>query len=113
MKQISHGRAVSKIDMVNGHIFGEAGNVCLLDSPIVKIVEIIEDYDCVSGRQQVFDEMGADETGTACDQNSHVARSSTMKHAKCTKKIIFEGSGLFSSPRMWRLIPCRDHEKAL
>jgi hypothetical protein len=31
--------------------------------------------------------MGADETRPACDQNSHLARSSTMKRAKCTNKI--------------------------
>jgi hypothetical protein len=32
--------------------------------------------------------MGADETSSACDQNSHAPRSSTTKHAECTKKIM-------------------------
>ena len=60
--------------MVNGHMFGETGDVCLLDLRIVKIVEVIEDDDGVSSRQQALNEMGADETGSACDQNSHEAR---------------------------------------
>ncbi len=46
--------------MVNGHIFGETGDVCMLDSRIVKIVEVIEDCDRVPGRKQAFNEMGAD-----------------------------------------------------
>jgi hypothetical protein len=60
--------------MMNGHIFGETGDICLLDLRIVKIVEVIEDDDGVSCREQAFDEMGADETGSACDQDSHGAR---------------------------------------
>src|SRR5436309_12785767 len=72
---------------MNGHIFGETGDVCLLDLRIVEIVEVIEDHDGVSCLEQVFDEMGADKTGSACDQNSHVPRSSTTKHKKCTKNL--------------------------
>jgi hypothetical protein len=60
--------------MVNGHIFGETGDICLLDLRIVEIVEVIEDHHGVSCREQSFNEMGADETGPACDQDSHGAR---------------------------------------
>src|SRR6266550_1499300 len=74
--------------MVNGHILGETSDVCVLDSRIVKIVEVIEDGDYVPGREQLFNEMGPDETRPASDQNSHGARSSTTKHKKCTKKIM-------------------------
>jgi hypothetical protein len=75
---------------VNGHVFGETGDVCMLDSRIVKIVEVIEDGDHVPGSEQAFNEMGADKTRPASDQNSHShgARSSTTKHTKCTKKIM-------------------------
>ena len=63
--------------MVNGHIFGETSDVCVLDSRIVKIVEIIEDGDRVPGREQAFNEMGANETCSASDQNSHGAKLAT------------------------------------
>jgi hypothetical protein len=58
---------------MTGHIFGETGDICLLDLRIVKIVEVIQDDDGVSCREQAFNEMGANETGTACDQDSHAA----------------------------------------
>jgi hypothetical protein len=57
----------------------------MLESRIVEIVEVIEDGDAVPGREQAFNQMGADETRPASDQNSHGARSSTTKHKKCTK----------------------------
>ena len=59
--------------MVNGHILGETSDVCVLDSRIVKIVEVVEDCDRVPGREQAFNEMGADKTRPASDQNSHGA----------------------------------------
>jgi hypothetical protein len=60
--------------MMNGHIFGETGDICLLDLRIVKIVEVIEDDNGVSCCEQAFNEVGANETGSACDQDSHGAR---------------------------------------
>src|SRR6266542_243096 len=80
VKQISHGRAISKIDMVNSHIFGETGDICLLDLRIVKIVEVIEDDDGVSCREQMFSEMRADETSPACNKNPHGAKLATDGH---------------------------------
>jgi len=53
--------------MMNGHIFGEAGDICLLDLRIVEIVEVIENDDGVPCRELSFNEMGADKTGSACD----------------------------------------------
>ena len=50
MKQISHRGAVAEIEMVNRHIFGNGGNVCMLDLRIVKIVEVIEDRDLMPSR---------------------------------------------------------------
>jgi hypothetical protein len=46
----------------------------MLDSWIVKIVEVIEDGDHVPASEQAFNEMGADKTRPASDQNSHGAR---------------------------------------
>jgi hypothetical protein len=66
--------------MVNGHVFGETANVRPLDLRIVKIIEVIEDDDRVSCREQVFSEMGADETSSACDQDSHGAKLATNGH---------------------------------
>ena len=37
--------------MVNGHVFSETGNVCMLDLRIVKIVEVVEDGDFVPNRE--------------------------------------------------------------
>jgi len=59
---------------MNGYVFGETGDICLLDLRIVKIVEVIEDGDLLSRCEQAFNEMGADETGSACDQDSHGAK---------------------------------------
>jgi len=99
--------------MVNRHIFGDGGNVRVLDLRIVKIVEVIEDGDLMPSREQFLGKMRADETSASSHENSHVVRTSTTKYAKCTKKIIFGPSGLVSSARVWALIPCRGHEKAL
>ena len=65
---------------MNGHIFGAAGDICLLDLRIVEIVEVIEDDDGVSCREQSFNEMGADKTGSACDQDSHETKLATDVH---------------------------------
>src|SRR5689334_5868257 len=67
MKQISYCRAISKIVVVNGQIFGETADVCPLDLRIVKVVEVIEDTNLVSGCQQRFSKMGANETRAARD----------------------------------------------
>jgi hypothetical protein len=60
--------------MVNRHIFGDCGNVCVLDLRIVKIVEVIENGDVVPAREEFFDEMGADKTSATRDEYSHAAR---------------------------------------
>jgi hypothetical protein len=52
---------------VNSHIFGETSDVCMLDSWIVKIVEVIKDGDYVPGREQAFNEMGANKPRPASD----------------------------------------------
>src|SRR5439155_22706409 len=80
LKQSSHRAAIAKIDMVNGHVFGKTGNVCVLYLRIVKIIEVIEDGDFMLGREQLLGEMGADETSAACDQNSHENKLATDKH---------------------------------
>jgi hypothetical protein len=49
---------------------------------IVKIIEVIEDDDGVSCREQAFNEMGTDETGSACDQDSHCAKLATDGHRR-------------------------------
>lgn len=49
VKNISHRRDVAKIDMVNRHIFGNGGDVRALNQRIVKIVEIVQNRDFMSG----------------------------------------------------------------
>src|SRR5437762_13774843 len=79
--------------MMTAHIFGETGDICVLDLRIVKIVEVIQDGHFAPGREQFFDQVRADETRAASDKNSHAPRSSTTKHTECTKKIIFGTNG--------------------
>src|SRR5215813_948056 len=88
-------------------MFGETGDVCMLDSRIVKIIEVIEDGDDVPDPEQAFNEMGADETRPASDQNLHGARSSTTKHKKCTKKIriVRHGRAFVSDAGVWQERP--------
>src|SRR5206468_11224051 len=74
MKQISHRGAVAKIDMMNRHLFGDTSNVCVLDLPIVKIVEVVEDRDFVPSLEQFLNKMGADETSAAGDEDSHACQ---------------------------------------
>ena len=66
--------------MVNGYVRCETGNVCMFDLRIIKIVEVIEDDDLVSARQQLLDEMRSNETRATCHQNSHVAKLATDDH---------------------------------
>ena len=80
VKQVSHRRAVAEIDVADGYVFGETGDVCLLDPRIVKIIEIVEDDHGVPGRQQRLDKMRPNETRAACDQDSHVAKLATDGH---------------------------------
>ena len=71
MKQITHRRAVAKIDVADGYVFRKTGNVRALDLWIVKIIEVIDDDDFMPGLQQLLDKMRPDETRAACDQDSH------------------------------------------
>ena len=77
MKQITHRRAVAKIDVADGYVFCKTGNVRALDLWIVKIIEIVEDDDFMPGRQELLDKMRPDETRAACDQDSHGAKLAT------------------------------------
>jgi hypothetical protein len=52
----------------------------MLDLRIIKIVEVIEDDDLVSARQQLLDEMRSNETRATCHQNSHGAKLATDDH---------------------------------
>src|SRR5215510_1139453 len=65
---------------MNDHIFGESGYVCLFESRIVKIIEVIEDDNRVSGREQPLNQMAADKTRSARDQDSH-----SLRLSRCTR----------------------------
>jgi hypothetical protein len=80
MKQITHRRVFAKIDVAHGRVFRKTGNVRALDLWIVKIIEVVNDDDSIPGRQQLLDKVRPDETGAACDQNSHVAKLATDAH---------------------------------
>ena len=49
VKNISHRRGVAKIDMVNRHILGNGGDIRALNQRIVKIIEIVQNRDFMSG----------------------------------------------------------------
>src|SRR5579885_929198 len=71
MKYSSHRCALAKIDLVNPYVFDEPAKVGALDLRVVKIVEVVENRHFVSRTEQFFRKMRADETGAACNQNSH------------------------------------------
>jgi hypothetical protein len=75
VKDSSHQVALAKIDAANAYVFSETGNVRVLNLRIVKIIEIIQDHDFMPSSEQLLNQMRADETCAACDQNSHKARS--------------------------------------
>src|SRR2546423_1486031 len=77
VKQVSHRRAVAKIDVADGYVFGKTSNIRVLNLWIVKIIEIVEDDDFMPGRQELLDKMRPDETRAACDQDSHGAKLAT------------------------------------
>jgi hypothetical protein len=61
--------------VANDYVFCEISNVCVLDLRIVKIIEIVQDYDVVPYGEQLLDQVRPDKPGAACDQDSHKARS--------------------------------------
>src|ERR1051325_4782278 len=77
VKQVSHRRAIAKIDMADGHVLRKTGNVRALDLWVVEIVEIVKDDDGISGRKQLVDKVRPDKPRTACDQNSHETKLAT------------------------------------
>jgi hypothetical protein len=74
-KHSSDRIVLSKIDVTNGYVFCETSNVRALDLRIVKIIEIVQDDDFMPHSEQLLGKMRPDKAGTACDQNSHEARS--------------------------------------
>src|SRR5882724_3106797 len=74
-KHSSHRVVLSKIDVANGYVFCETSNVRVFDLRIVKIIEIVHDDDFMPTSVQLLNQMRPDKTGTACDQDSHKARS--------------------------------------
>src|SRR5437773_10520910 len=79
-KHTSHGFAVAKIGAANSYVGGETGNIRMLDTRIVKIVEVIQDDDFMPDSKQVLDKMRADKASTACDQDSHGGKLATDGH---------------------------------
>jgi hypothetical protein len=66
--------------VVHRHVFGKTGNVCVLYLRIVKIIEVVENGDFMPGREQLLDKMRPNETGAACDENSHGSSLATDAH---------------------------------
>src|SRR5215467_13559324 len=64
-KHTSHRVALSKIDVVNGYLFCETGNVRVLDLRIVEIIEIVQDNDFVPDGEQLLGKMRPDKAGAA------------------------------------------------
>src|SRR4051812_2664975 len=65
--------AVAQIDLVDRYILRESSHIGSLDLRIVKVVEIVENRDFMPGREEFLDEVRADETGAARDQDPHRA----------------------------------------
>jgi hypothetical protein len=57
--------------VVHDHVFGNTCNVCVLYLWIIKIIEVVEDGDFMPGCEELLDKMRPNETGAACDEDSH------------------------------------------
>ena len=64
-----------------------AGEVAVFDGGRVEIVEVIENCDRIAARAELFNNVGANETGTACDENIHQARLYHSPPAGADQKI--------------------------
>src|SRR5215467_3695347 len=80
MKQVSHRRAVAKIDVADGHVLRKTGNVRALDLWIVEIIEVVKDHDSIPGGKQLLDKVRPDKPRAACNQNSHETKLATDAH---------------------------------
>ena len=74
-KHCSHCVVLSKVDVANGYVFCETSDVRVLDLRVIEIIEIIQDDDFMPHIEQLPGNMRPDKAGTACDQDSHRARS--------------------------------------
>ena len=63
--------------MVNSYVRCETGYVGVLDLRLIKIVEVIEDDDSMSGHQKLLDKMRSNKTRATCHQNSHGTKLAT------------------------------------
>ena len=112
MKNPVYRSAIAQVHTMNHDIARHGLDIRVLDLRVVKLVEIVEDRDGVTGREQLLDKVGADEPRTARNQNSH--RASVKMKLTASKgrtwlgwTIMFAGLFLLAlcSSLFWRLWP--------
>ena len=74
LKYFAQLSGVADVSGNDGCAAGHTGEVAVFDGGRVEIVEVIKNGDCFVARAKLFNNMGADETGTTCDENIHQAR---------------------------------------
>ncbi len=67
MKKIAHAVRIPQIELMDLHVRGHAGQIGAFDLRIVKVVEVIEDRDFMTGSEQFLNQMRTDKTCAAGD----------------------------------------------
>src|SRR6476660_339952 len=73
MKNFSDPAGVTQVGMMDGDLVANPGNVVMLDLGIVKVVEVVQNRDFMSFTQQLLDQMRANESSAAGNENLHSA----------------------------------------
>src|SRR5689334_523847 len=73
-KQIGDAFTVAEIEVMQRDFLFKRRDILSLDPGIVEIVKIVDDGEVVTVSEQFFDQMRADETSAASDENSHQPR---------------------------------------
>src|SRR4051812_7533280 len=73
VKKKVYGCRIAQIDPMDWNFARNRGHIRPLDLRIVKVVEIVQDRNFMSGREQLLEKVRADKARSACDQNAHRA----------------------------------------
>lgn len=73
VEQIADGDSVSKIELMDLHLIAHRRQIAALYPRIIKVVEVIENCDFVTGSEQFFDQMRTNKPRAARHQSSHRA----------------------------------------
>jgi hypothetical protein len=85
---------------MNRNVSGNRGQIRPLNLWIVKVVEIVENRNLMSSREQLLDKVRADKARSARDQNAHRA-TVKMKPSTSKGRTMVARAFQFPSPRVF------------